>query len=412
MIQRLMRKLIVPCISIAAVCSAKTLTVGKFNAACPKAQFSTITAALAAAGTGDVIEVCPAVYNEQLLITRPVTIQGIDVQNLDRVVIRPSAIVPMGGLTSEAVVTVMNTRDVTLQNISVDASGNNVSGCDTVLAGIHYFNASGSVQEDAIYGAKVSNPQACGSFVQLLLFGTGFGVFVDGNGAGPYHVQIANNSVHDYTRNGVLAVGDAITVDVQGNTISGIGPAIGVPQFGVFIANGALGRVTDNIITEGLCGTLDIDTCIARRSEGVVLRAAAVGSTVDRNVITNAQSGIFVNGGANLHIGNNQIRNIQALSGMDLQGSATGSLTNSVIEGNVIVNVGPVNQTCSDNGECCGITEYPGTGVSGNRIVNTTVNDAFCGVAAVRADRVQGSKFYNVLYMLLDADAGQFPPAY
>src|SRR5205823_4962465 len=140
---------------------------------------STITAALAAAGTGDVIEVCPAVYNEQLLIARPVTIQGINVQNMDRAVIRPSTIAPQGGLTSEAVITVMNTRDVTLQNISVDARGNNVSGCDTVLAGIHYFNASGSVQNDAIFGANVSNPQTCGSFAQLLLFGTGLGVYVD-----------------------------------------------------------------------------------------------------------------------------------------------------------------------------------------------------------------------------------------
>ncbi len=101
-----------------------------------------------------------------------------------------------------------------------------------------------------------------------------------------------------------------------------------------------MGKISSNVITEGLCGTLSSADCINVRSEGVTLRAVGDGTAVDRNVITNAQSGIFINGGNNLRITNNQISNIDAMSGMDIQGTASGFLTNSLIDGNTIFNVG------------------------------------------------------------------------
>ena len=144
---------------------------------------------------------------------------------------------------------------------------------------------------------------------------------------------------------------------------------------------------------------MSLSDCVAARSEGVTLRSPGNGTQVANNVITNAQSGVFINGGQQMSILNNTIRNIQGYDGIDIQGTASGSFTRSVIQGNTISNVTPV----SDYG--CGIWEDSGTGVSGNLIDGTTVNDAYCGVASVEADRVLGGEYDNALYLVLDTDA-------
>jgi hypothetical protein len=408
--------------------SAATLTVGQNNwfpsaskpsahpaprdlgaTSCPNQQFTTINAALNAASSGDTVAICPGLYAEQLVITKPVTLVGLAANGIGRVLLQPALTVQQN-LATEAVITVMNTSGVSIQNLAIDGSNNSVTSCTPGVAGIHFYNASGSVSNNAIFGTHLANPLGCTS----LPFGNGFGVLVDGNQPGPFEVSISQNSIHDYTANGVEVngTGTAITAEIQGNTISGVGPSNGIFQFAVFVLNGAVGIITNNVITEGLCGALSSSDCISVRSEGVTLRAPGAGTVVDSNVISQAQSGIFVNGGNFLSITNNQIRNIDAMSGMDIQGSATGSLTNSLIQGNSIFNVGPIDQDAVNDGEGCGIDEYSGTGVAGNLISNNTVGDAYCGVAYVTADTVLSGPYFNTLYTELNADVWTtFPPA-
>jgi hypothetical protein len=411
---------------VCALASAATLTVGQADwfanarpaprlaprtsagASCPNFQFTTIGAALNAAASGDVIEICPGLYAEQLVVTKPVTLRGVRSNGVGRVLLQPN-LTDLQNLPAEAVITVINTSDVTIEGLAIDASGNTVSGCTPGIAGIHFNNASGAVTNNAIFGAHLANPLSC----TKLPFGNGFGVLVDGSQPGPYEVSINRNSIHDYTANGVEVngTGTAITAQIQGNTISGVGPSSGIFQFAIFVLNGAVGLITNNVITEGLCGALSSSDCIGVRSEGVTLRAPGDGTVVDSNIITNAQSGIFINGGNFLSITNNQIANIDAMSGMDIQGSASGFFTNSIIQGNTISNVGPIDQDATNDGEGCGINEYSGTGVAGNQISNNTVNDAFCGVAYVTADSVQAGTYYNTLYTEFNGDLlTAFPP--
>jgi nitrous oxidase accessory protein NosD len=387
----------------------KTLTVGQSGTPCPNAQYTTIAAAVRAANSGDVVEVCPALYAEQLVITKPLTLRGIEVNGINRVLLQPSLTV-MAGLATEAVITVMNTNGVTVQNLALDASHNTVSSCNPGVAGIQFFNASGTVENSAIFGAHLMNPLSC----TALPFGNGFGVQVYASQSGPFRVSVRHNSIHDFTANGVQVTGTGIAAEIDANTISGVGPSSGIFQFGIFIINGAVAQITNNVITEGLCGSLAISDCINVRSEGVTLRAIGDGTVVDGNIISNAQSGIFINGANRLRVTNNQIRNIDAMSGMDIQGTASGFFTNSVIDGNGIFNVGPIDQNASNNEEGCGINEYSGTGTfSGNRISNNVVNDAYCGVAHVTADTVQGGIYFNTLYTELNSDLFpvMFPPA-
>jgi hypothetical protein len=240
------------------------------------------------------------------------------VNGVGRVLLQPALVPNFGGLPFEAVIAVTNTHDVTIENLAIDASNNTVVGCaGAALAGIHYYNSSGRVEKNAIFGAQVANPQSCG-----LLPASGFGVQVDADQPGPFCVSVKDNSIHDYTRNGVFAMGSGVRVRIEHNTISGVGPAVGTFQFGVFVLNGAVGTIESNVITEGLCGTLSATECISLRSEGVTLRAVGDGTEVSNNVITNAQSGIFVNGVNRLRVTNNLISNIVGFDGIDLQGTS------------------------------------------------------------------------------------------
>jgi hypothetical protein len=396
---------------LAACCGlghAAILIVGPGS--CPNATYATIGAALNAASAGDEIDICPGTYPEQLVIIHPVTLRGQSVNGINRVLLKPTTMYNVGTLSFQAVISVVNTQGVVIEGLAIDASMNTVAGCTVTLAGVHFYNSSGAVVNNAISGAQLPNPQSCAT----LFPGNGFGVEVDAatGQTGPFSVSISGNSIHDFNRDGILVNGAGITADISGNTISGVGPSTGYFQFGVFIANGAVGHVIHNTISQGNCGSIAFLACVGVRSEGVVFRAAGDGSAVDSNFIANAQSGIFLNGANNVQITNNVIMNIDALDGIDIQGSAAGHFTNSVISGNTISHVFPISNYSSVNYAGCGINEYSGTGVAMNLILNNTINDAYCGVAYVSADQVYSGVYLNVPYATLNEDLypTAFPP--
>ena len=388
---------------------AAVLVVGP--SACPSAAYTTINAALTAANAGDEVDICPGTYPEQLIIIKPVTVRGMSVNGSNRVLIQPTSLYDVSTFSFQAVISVVSTSGVVVEGLAIDASMNKVSGCADGLSAIHFYNASGAVLNNSIFGAQLANPSSC----TTLYPGNGIGVVVDSatGQTGPFSVSISGNSIHDFNRNGILINGGGITSDISGNSISGVGPSSGYNQFGVFIAKGAVGRVIHNMISQGSCGSIAYTACVPLRSEGVVLRAAGDGSVIDSNFISTVQSGIFLNGANNVQVTNNTIMNVDALDGIDIQGTAAGYFTNSVISGNVISHVFPISSYSSVNYAGCGINEYSGTGVAMNLILNNTINDAYCGVAYVSADQVYSSVFTNVLYATLNEDLypTAFPPA-
>lgn len=390
---------------------AATLTVAKDNTVCPHATYTSIGAAVAAAGNGDQIEICPGLYPEQLQLTRPITLRGVNANGINRVLVQPTTMTNLGALPYQAVISAVNTKDVVIEGLAIDASQNAVTGCTTGLSVIHFYNSSGSVSRNALSGAKLSDPSSCAA----LFPGNGFGIEVDtaAGQTGTFSVSINGNTIHDFTRDGILAYGAGVKADIDRNTIAGAGPSAGTFQFGVFIANGAVGEVSQNMISQGNCGSIDFLDCVNVRSEGVVFRNVGDGSVVDGNIITNAQSGIFLNGANRARITNNVIMNIDALDGIDIQGTAAGHFTNSVISGNTISHVFPISSYSSINYAGCGINEYSGTGVAMNVLADNTVNDAYCGVAYVSADHVFSGMYLNTLYATLNEDLYPtvFPPA-
>jgi hypothetical protein len=390
---------------------AKTLVVGQANTPCAKTDYTNITAAISAAASGDIIEICPALYAEQLLITKPLTLIGIGQQAIGRVLIQPSSW-STGSFGFLAVIAVVNTSSVTISNLAVDAGTNTVTGCGVGLAGIRFHNASGTVDRAGVFGTQY-NPLGC-SGPPALFPGNGSGIWVDkdANSTASFHVTVQHSSIHDFGTNGILVTGSGETADIDNNSVTGTGPGSGINQFGVFLADGATGHVTGNNITQGNCGTLVRADCHKRRSEGVVLRSVA-NVTVANNVISNVQAGIFVNGYAvegvvrDALIANNTISNVDDLSAIHLQGTVSASIT-----GNRIFHVGPFNSDTSSNEAGCGVDDVSGSGSSQNIIWGNLVNDAYCGVGYVTGDYVDENVFVNTLNETLNGDnyPDAFPP--
>jgi len=69
---------------------AGTLLVDNDMVECPDAGFTSIQTAVDAAASGDVIQVCPGTYDEQVEITKPLSLVGVGRDGNKAVVVQPS----------------------------------------------------------------------------------------------------------------------------------------------------------------------------------------------------------------------------------------------------------------------------------------------------------------------------------
>jgi hypothetical protein len=103
------------------------------------ASFATISDALAATPAPNVVMVCPGTYNEQVVITQAVNLEGVATGDAGQAIIA----VPSGGLVTNVlndngipvaaqIAVTTATGPVSLSDITVDAAGNGV-GDGTVV---------------------------------------------------------------------------------------------------------------------------------------------------------------------------------------------------------------------------------------------------------------------------------------
>jgi len=179
----------------ASTLSASTITyaVGTCRPHLP--SYPTISAALAATPPANVVEVCPGTYKEQVQITQPVTLEGVSNGTSAEAVFAP----PAGGLVANATDDFGNpvaaqlwvnnaSGPVNISDLTVDASGNGVSGFVSVI-GIFYQNSSGTVNRVATRNQSTN--------------GFGIGILAQGDSSIPF-INIENSSVHDYDQAGIL----------------------------------------------------------------------------------------------------------------------------------------------------------------------------------------------------------------
>ena len=268
---------------------AKNFLVGSCVQGLP--QFPTIQSAVNAVPAFSQILVCPGTYPEQVIISQPLTLRGLGINNQDRATIVPPGGDPAagGGMQANTKVAAINVAaqvlvenvnpigDVTIINMTVDGRGSGLtcqgSPSDVYLAGIFYASAaSGSVEASTVRYQSEPGIGDCG-----------YGIWIFNEAAVTTNVEVANVSVHDFDTIGIQAHTDPPTLGVKilnnsvytSNNVYGIGIQV----------NGVSGAVSHNIITGGIAGILNLPSNLP-------------GPAISGNRIANTDIGIVVEGGS------------------------------------------------------------------------------------------------------------------
>lgn len=321
-----------------------TYAVGSCKPSLP--SFTTINGALAATPAPNVVEVCPGTYAEQVVITFPVTLEGISASNLDQVIISAQS-VGLGivaddlGDTLAPQVFVSNPGgEVNLSNLIVDGSMNNVAFPD-FMVGIFYLNSPGTLNH-----LTVQNQTAPGN--------RGVGVWLAGGPANP-SVAVENNNLQNFEYYGINVETNSstseLTATIKGNDLASSNAT------GINLGGGVTASVTGNVISGG--------------STGVFI--GNVGGSVSGNKVVSTSNGIVLQSNG-VPVTSNTIYGTSNI-GISAFGSA-------LVTGNTIVQ----SSRYAIEFNC----------FAGNIVHSNTILDAVIGLNDVPSGAVSTNTYYNV----------------
>ncbi len=226
-------------------------------------QFTTISAAVAAAHPGDHITVCPGTYQETVTVNKPdLTLQSD--QPLEATIKAPHA--PITAIVQ------ITASDVKLNGFTITNSGQ-TSSPNSIQYGVYVSNGGSADIEhndiSDIADAPISGDQN-GVAVEI-------GHAAD-NTTGS--ATIADNTIENYQKNGVTVDGVGSWAYIEQNTIMGVGPTNIIAQNGIQISRGASSGISGNTVSNNVYSPGNT------ASTGVLLYCAAGTSTVDSTLST------------------------------------------------------------------------------------------------------------------------------
>ncbi len=272
--------------------SAEILVVDDDNVPCITGRaFHTINAALAAANSGDEIRICPGVYPEQLVLTKPLTLRGQPVAN-NRAIIMPADLLASRQSTQGAkpirAAILVDAPRVVLEGLDVDLGPANLDGCSPIVAGIYLRNASGSLSQMVVRGAHSSSTD-CDTGVGLLIEGGKLGEDFGKPIFRKAVVSIRNSEFRDNQKGGIAGIGDGTVLKIRETGVFGLGPAsVGVPN-GIELTAGVKARLQDVAVR-------DLQSSVAGKTATGLLAFHASKFRIRRPTMTGVQTGIFVVG--------------------------------------------------------------------------------------------------------------------
>jgi hypothetical protein len=339
-------------------------------------HFTTIQAAVNYPSS-TIVKVCPGIYREQVVINKPLNLQGVvstaPPPTQDAAVILP----PLTGLIQNttdvftsapvaAQLLVLNTvGPVLISNLTVDGKGNGLS-CGPDVRGILFQNASGTVNHVAVRN-QVPNDVRNGCQV-------GHAIWVESAISSFSTVLVENSSVHNYNKNGIVGRRAGTTLNVTGNYVQGSGLAPCPPpdgcttaaQNGIEIVFGARGTIKGNNVIDNIYG----DPIIATSSDILLYDAAeASGIAVTGNTLGNSNIPIGLvaataNFGDAVTVTGNKISGPSTIDGIDV------CTNNNTVTGNTIFN--SAESAVHLDATCAG-----GTG-NGNVVTLNTILESDC----------------------------------
>jgi hypothetical protein len=346
---------------------------------------SSIQNAVNALPPNSTLFVCPGTYQEQVIVTQAITIDGVNDPNSTAaaaVIAAPSTgmvanttSLSTGNPIAAQLVLENSSGNANINNITVDANNNQIGGCSPELIGIYYRNASGKVNYvNALNQAlSPSGLNGCQS---------GLGIFVQGGSSGTSNVTVKHSYVANYQKNGITGDEVGTNLTVTQNTVFGQGPTTGAAENGIQIGFGATGSVTlnkvmDNVYSPGTAG-----------ASGILIFDSA-NITVNSNTVGNSQLGIALAsgspGGADGGVvTSNNVSATHLFDGIDLCSNS------NTVKQNVIVG--------SDESAIHLDISCSGTGNS-NTVANNVINDSCVGIledSGTSGNTVGSNVFHSV----------------
>ncbi len=362
------RASLIPVVAILFLAPAAVTQTVAVGACLPHLKtYSTISQAVVSVSAGSTILICPGTYPEQVTISQPLTLRGVQAGNAAN----PTVTVPPGGLTKSVIapangaamffqILVQGTESglVNISNLAVNGNSSANGNLDGWIEGIYYQNSSGTVTNVATYRQKGN--------------GNGFGIFLEGTTAPAKTVSVANSTVHDFDAEGIRTNGRVVppsmTVNITSNSVISSTSFSGTPVYGGIDVQGSTGSILYNrVITH---------PAPAGVSAGVGI-AFPANSTVTGNTVENFTVGIWSLGTSNT-IKSNQV---------SLAGSAIViSASNNLVENNLLFPNLKDGAGISFN--CTG---------TGNTVIHNLVNDALWGIVDIHGtNTVTPNSFSNV----------------
>jgi len=206
------------------------------------AHYSTIRAAINAAAPGTKVLVCPGTYAEQLEITKPLTLKGVQSGNLRAaVIVSPPGglVVPPGGFTEGAPQIFAHgvAGEVNVSNLTVDAANNQITNCSSpnYIIGVYLLNAGGSVEHVVTRNQNTASGSNCGNGIGIRVYADTIpsDVTVSNDTSSTYDfarimaeaplakVMINNNSYVEMPGSAAIIVFDDVVTTVSNNTVAG-----------------------------------------------------------------------------------------------------------------------------------------------------------------------------------------------
>lgn len=179
--------------------------------------------------SGETIFIDPGVYEEQLNISKDITLQSTGAG----VIIQSPALLTdfftSGANKNYPIIYVHDTENASLIGLTIDGAG--LGNANYRFDGIGFFNAGGLIQGNTIQ--NVMNTPFSGTQ-------HGVGIYVYANDADPHDIVIDGNVIEDYQKNGMTISGNGqTTATITDNTVTGAGPVpLGGPaQNGIQVSN-------------------------------------------------------------------------------------------------------------------------------------------------------------------------------
>ncbi len=333
-------------------------------------DFATIQLAVNAANAGDVIQILPGSYMEQVTINKDLTLFGSG-SSMTTIISPASGLAALSGasMNRSYIIGVTNGATVTIESITVDGGS---TGTDNLeLVGIAGFDSNVSVNECVIQNVDG------GSGIGIAEFGSGY-LYVDRVTVNTFYE--AGISYKGDGTNWAAVVFSAVTGNLSAS----------IRQFGIHLegaTNATFGGNTVNQISGGT--PTNVSVAISSINNDDVL--------IDKNTITGTDSldgyGIYVNGNRNsLNVTGNSITDIgfgvvfDGLPAGTFSGTIGGNdITDGPVDGAAIfidtVTATITNNSLRDNDT--GIYLLDDSNVIGNSIIS---NNEISGVGAAGSD--------------------------